>query len=194
MGVEGVGPPQASRPCVQDHRCRKGTAESSRGQPHGIIGILSPHLLHLIDPRSGLRVIFASAAPGSMLRLLAHLSSEASLGRRGAVICFQTSGRLLHRDLARLLVPSVLEEAPAYPPSVKSRRGSVAPPQGSLPGPKSQTLLCSFRSQALIYTSPPSPCCCSIHLFTRWFTPPRDACPSSGQAVPAVAPNTCVCC
>lgn len=128
MGMEGHPPPlQASRSCVQDHRCQKGTAESSRGQPHGIIGILSLHLPHLIDPQSGLRVIFASAAPGSMLRLLAHLSSEASLGRRGAVICFQTSGLLLHRDLARALGPSMVEKAPAYP-SGKSRRGSVAPP------------------------------------------------------------------
>lgn len=130
VGVEGVGPPQASHPCVQDHRCRKGTAESSRGQPHGIIGILSPHLLHLIDPRSGLRVIFASAAPGSMLRLLAHLSSEASLGRRGAVICFQTSGRLLHRDLARLLVPSVVKEAPAYPPLSEEEKRLRGPSSG----------------------------------------------------------------
>lgn len=106
--------PPPSRPCVQDHRCQKGTAESSRGQPPGVIGIPCPHLLHLIDPRSGLRVIFASAAPGSMLRLLAHLSSEASLGRRGAVICFQTSGLLFHRDLARVLGPSVVEEALAH--------------------------------------------------------------------------------
>lgn len=106
--------PPASRPCVQDHRCQKGTAESSRGQPPGVIGIPCLHLLHLIDPRSGLWVIFASAAPGSMLRLLAHLSSEASLGRRGAVICFQTSGLLFHRDLAWVLGPSVVEEALAH--------------------------------------------------------------------------------
>lgn len=114
---------------VQDHRCRRGTAESSRGQPHSIIGILSPHLLHLIDPWSGLWAIFASAAPGSMLRLLAHLSSEASLGRRGAVICFQTSELLLHMGtgLALVLGSSTVEEAFAYP-SVMSRRGPVALP------------------------------------------------------------------
>lgn len=102
---------------VQDHRCQKGAAESSRGQPHGVIGILSPYLLHLIDPWSGLRAIFASAVPWSMLKLLAHLSSEASLGRRGAVICFQTSGFLLHMGtgLAQVLGPFTVEETFAYP-------------------------------------------------------------------------------
>lgn len=120
-GYGGIQTPQASHPScvcgVQVHRCRKGTAESSRGRPRSIIGIPSPHLLHLIDPRSGLRVIFASAAPGSMLRLLAHLSSKASLGRRGAVICFQTSGLLLHMGtgLAWVLGPWVVEEALACP-------------------------------------------------------------------------------
>lgn len=124
-------PPRPPAPFhgVQDHRCQKGTAESSRGQPHGVIGILSPHLLHLIDPWSGLRAIFASAAPGSMLRLLAHLSSEASLGRRGAVICFQTSGALASHGHRPGPAPWPFHRRGGLCiPSVMSRRGSVALP------------------------------------------------------------------
>lgn len=193
MGMEGVAPPPpASRPCVQDHRCQKGTAESSRGQPPGVIGIPCPHLLHLIDPRSGLWVIFASAAPGSMLRLLAHLSSEASLGRRGAVICFQTSGLLFHRDLAWVLGPSVVEEALAHL-SEEEKRVSGSLLREAFPGhsPESQALHCSVQSQALIYHLPTLAllfCHSSVHLLMRPL--PRGVCPSSGQAVPVLALNT----